>query len=207
VTRLRDGITQKPLSQSTYPRQWSSSLENDCLALFGPSTLRKFTEEYWSTWYIHWPVIHKATFRISTASAALVAAMVLLGASYSPHATTRARARYWADAVEAMVFADEYFGSATVFSALNAACLKERLRALQAGHAMCIYQTFEGNTMARRRARRSRFNEVVAVSFFPIHKFCTKYVVRWRVNSVSRMADTKISKTSQGTRSVGRSSS
>ncbi len=164
ITRLRDGISQQSLSQSPYPREWSSWLQNDCFALFGPNSLRKFTEEYWSTWHIHWPVIHKTTFRIPTASAALVAAMVLLGASYSPHATTRERARYWADSVEAMVFADEYFGSATVFSALNAACMERRLRALQAGHAMCIYQTFEGNTMARRRARRSRFNEVVAVS-------------------------------------------
>jgi hypothetical protein len=66
--------------------------------------------------------------------------------------------------VETVVFADEYFGSATMFSALNAACLERRLRALQAGHAMCIYQTFEGSPVARRRARRSRFNEVVAVS-------------------------------------------
>ncbi|KIW50480.1 hypothetical protein PV05_12065 [Exophiala xenobiotica] len=162
ITRLRDGISQQSLSQSPYPREWSSWLQNDCFALFGPNSLRKFTEEYWSTWHIHWPVIHRTKFRIPTASAALVAAMVLLGASYSSDATTRGRARYWADSVEAMVFADEYFGSATVFSALNAACMERRLRALQAGHAMCIYQTFEGNTMARRRARRSRFNEVVA---------------------------------------------
>lgn len=162
--RIRNTIYQKPLGKAIYPREWSSQLEQEYFALFGPSSLKKYTEEYWNTWYIHWPVIHKATFRISVASAALVASMVLLGASYSSDVTTRERARYWADSVETIVFADEYFGSATVFSALNAACLERRLRALQAGHAMCIYQTFEGNLVARRRARQCRFNEVVAVS-------------------------------------------
>jgi hypothetical protein len=164
VSRLRNEISQKRLGQAMYPQEWSSELESECFALFGPSSLIKFTEEYWSTWYIHWPVMHRATFRISLGSAALVASMVLLAASYSSDPIMRELARYWADAVETVVFADEYFGSATMFSALNAACLERRLRALQAGHAMCIYQTFEGSPVARRRARRSRFNEVVAVS-------------------------------------------
>lgn len=164
VTRLRNSICQKPLGQAIHPREWSPQLQNECFALFGPSSLIKFTEDYWSTWYIHWPVMHRATFRISLPSAALLASMVLLGASYSSDATTRELASYWADSVESIVFADEYFGSATTFSVLNAAFLERRLRALQAGHAMCIYQTFEGNPIARRRARRSRFNEVVAVS-------------------------------------------
>ncbi|KEF62012.1 uncharacterized protein A1O9_03584 [Exophiala aquamarina CBS 119918] len=164
ISRLRNEISQKRIGHAIYPQEWNSQLENECLILFGPSSLMKLTEEYWSTWYIHWPVIHRATFRISLASASLIASMVLLAASYSSYANTRELARYWADAVETIVFADEYFGSTTVFSALNAACLERRLRALQAGHAMCIYQTFEGGPIAKRRVRRSRFNEVVAMA-------------------------------------------
>lgn len=163
VSRLKNIIIQKHQSQAMSPQEWNSQLDSECASLFGPSSLMKSTEAYWSTWYIHWPVMHRATFQISRAPAALVASMVLLAASYASDAVTRELARRWADAVETMVFADEYFGSATVFSALNAACFERRLRALQAGHAMCIYQTFEGGPVARRRARRSRFNEVVEV--------------------------------------------
>lgn len=164
VSRLKNIISQKHLCQTMYSQEWNAQLDDECAALFGPSSLMRSTEEYWSTWYIHWPVMHRATFQVSRAPAALVASMVLLAASYSSDAVTRELARHWADAVETMVFADEYFGSATIFSALNAACFERRLRALQAGHAMCIYQTFEGGPVARRRARRSRFNEVVDVS-------------------------------------------
>ena len=164
VTNLRNSVHQKPRN---HPAKcvWTPLLERECFALFGPSNLMTLTEQYWNTWYIHWPVIHKATFHVCTAPSNLVAAMVLLGASYSTDADIKQRARNLADSVELMVFTDEYFGSATAFSALNAACLERRLRALQAGHAVCIYQSFEGNAIAQRRARRCRFNEVVAVSF------------------------------------------
>lgn len=164
ISRLRNEICRKLSGQAMYPHEWSSQIANECFALFGPDSLMKFTEEYWSTWYIHWPAMHRATFRISQAPAALVASMVLLATSYSSDANTRELGRRWGDAVETIVFTDEYFGSATLFSALNAACLERRLRALQAGLAICVYQTFEGSAIARRRARRSRFNEVVDVS-------------------------------------------
>lgn len=165
ISRLRNELRQKRSSQAVPLQEWNSQLENDCFALFGPCSLKKFTEEYWNTWYVHWPVISRATFQISPESTPFVVSMVLLAASYSPDAATRKTAQYWADAVEVIVFADEYFGSSTMFSTLNAACLERRLRALQAGHAMCIYQTFEGNPIAKRRARQIRFHEVVAVSW------------------------------------------
>ncbi|KAJ8061506.1 hypothetical protein OCU04_009320 [Sclerotinia nivalis] len=161
ISRLRNEICRKRSGQAMYPHEWSSQIANECFALFGPNSLMKFTEEYWSAWYIHWPVMHRATFRISQAPAALLASMVLLATSYSSDANTRELARCWGDAVETIVFTDEYFGSATLFSALNVACLERRLRALQAGLAICVYQAFEGSAIAKRRARRSRFNEIV----------------------------------------------
>ncbi|KAJ5457036.1 hypothetical protein N7530_012310 [Penicillium desertorum] len=161
MSRLRNEICRRRSGQAMYPHEWSSQVANECFALFGPTSLIKFTQEYWSTWYIHWPAIHRATFRISQAPAALVASMVLLATTYSVDANTRELGRCWGDAVETMVFTDEYFGNATLFSSLNAACLERRLRALQAGLAICVYQTFEGTAISRRRARRSRFNEVV----------------------------------------------
>ncbi|SPJ90954.1 uncharacterized protein FTOL_13356 [Fusarium torulosum] len=163
MLRLRNEICHTRLGQATYPHEWSSQIENECYALFGPNSLMKFTEEYWSTWHIHWPAIHKTTFKISQAPPALVASMVLLATSYSPDTHIKELARRWGDAVEIIVFADEYFGSATLFSTLSEVFLERRLRALQAGLAICVYQIFEGSAIASRRARRSRFNDIVDV--------------------------------------------
>jgi hypothetical protein len=143
---------------------WDSQIEDECFTLFGPNSLMKFTEEYWSTWHIHWTTIHKATFKISQVPPCLVASMVLLATSYSPDAHIKELARRWGDAVEITVFTDEYFGSANLFSTLDDIFLERRLRALQAGLAICVYQIFEGSAIASQRARRSRFNDIVDVS-------------------------------------------
>ncbi|KAH7087714.1 hypothetical protein FB567DRAFT_352456 [Paraphoma chrysanthemicola] len=161
ISRLRNEICRKRSGRAIYPHEWSAQAASECYALFGPDSLARFTDAYWSSWYIHCPVIHKATFQVSAESATLISSLVLLAASYSSNADTRELARYWADIVEEVVYTDEYFGSASLYSALNAACLERRLRVLQAGLAVCVYQTFEGSSIARRRARRTRFGEIV----------------------------------------------
>ncbi|KAH7080864.1 hypothetical protein FB567DRAFT_114394 [Paraphoma chrysanthemicola] len=161
MSRLRDIVCSKRSGQVMYPHEWNSQTADECYTLFGPDSLMRFTEEYWSSWYIHWPAIHRPTFRVSETPATLVASMVVLSTSYSSDVKIRELARCWADIVETMVFTDEFFGSATKYSALNVACLEERLRALQAGLAICVYQVFEGSSIAKRRARRSRFSDIV----------------------------------------------
>jgi hypothetical protein len=89
--------------------------------------------------------------------------MVLIGASYSTDPNDRTLAWTLADSVEEIVFTDEYFGDTMGYSVLNAACLERRLRSLQAGHAMCLYQGWEGHDVGKQRARRHRFGQVVAV--------------------------------------------
>lgn len=162
VTKVKASLQAAPPHHPTR-RTWTPDLERDCHRFFCPQNLLQLTADYWNTWYIHWPVVHRATFDVCTAPPALVASMMLLGACYSSDDNTKQAARNWADSVELMVFTDEYFGSATTYSTLNGACLERRLRALQAAHAVCIYQSFEGTDMAARRTRRCRFNEVVAV--------------------------------------------
>lgn len=164
MSRLRNEICTTRLGQATYPHIWDSQIEDECFALFGPSSLMKFSGEYWSTWHIHWTVIHKATFKISQVPPALVASLVLLATSYSPDSHIKELARRWGDAVEIIVFTDEYFGSGTLFSTLDDVFLERRLRALQAGLAICVYQIYEGSAVASQRARRSRFNDIVDVS-------------------------------------------
>lgn len=162
VRRLRDAILRKPRN-SDIALQWSPELEKTCSEFFSPNNLRRFTSLYWLTWYIHWPVIHKSTFDARTTPVTLLAAKTLIGASYSTTPKDRACARAWCDSVEEMVFTDEYFGDSIPNSVLNAACLERRLRALQAAHAMCLYQAWEGSDRGKRRARRHRFGQVVAV--------------------------------------------
>ena len=162
VESLGGCVLHKP--RNSYIRlQWNDEIERQCLDFFSPNNLRRFVDLYWLTWYIHWPVIHKSTFQISEAPFTLVAAMVLIGASYSTDPDDRAHATLFCDVVEEMVFGDDYFGDSAAFSVLNAACLERRLRSLQAAHAMCLYQAWEGHDTGKRRARRHRFSAVVAV--------------------------------------------
>ena len=162
VDNVREAVLHKPRN-SYISLQWNAEIERQCLEFFSPNSLRRFVDLYWVTWYIHWPVIHKSTFLILAAPCTLVAAMALIGASYSTDAKDRVYARTFCDGVEEMVFADEYFGDSAAYSILNAACLERRLRSLQAAHAMCLYQAWEGHDLAKRRARRHLFSLVVAV--------------------------------------------
>ncbi|OAP55593.1 hypothetical protein AYL99_10566 [Fonsecaea erecta] len=163
VGRLRDSIAHRP--QNSYIKlRWSPEVEKECIEFFSPVNLHRFVDLYWVTWYIHWPVIHKSTFQASEAPCTLVAAMVLIGASYSTIPQDRAFARIYCDGVEEIVFGDEYFGDSAVYSVLNAACLERRLRSLQAAHAMCLYQAWEGHETGKKRARRHRFGQVVAMA-------------------------------------------
>ncbi len=167
VETLRESVLHKPRN-SYIGLQWNDEIEKQCLEFFSPNNLRRFVDLYWVTWYIHWPVIHKSTFQISETPCTLIAAMVLIGASYSIDARDRAYAAIFCDGIEEMVFGDEYFGDSAAYSVLNAACLERRLRSLQAAHAMCLYQAWEGHDLGKRRARRQRFGLVVAVGVLQV---------------------------------------
>lgn len=143
----------------------SAALAKRAGDFFGPHNLRRFIDLYWSTWYTHWPVIHRPTFAYPNIPYTLMAVMALIGASYSVDTEDRGSAKLFCDAVEEMIFGDEYFGDSSSYSVLNAVCVNRRLRALQAGHAMCLYQFWEGDDRGRRRARKHRYGQVVAVSF------------------------------------------
>jgi Fungal specific transcription factor domain len=167
VSRIKETTTLKPRN-STIPFKWSAVVEEECLRFFCPLNIRKFVALYWISWYPHWPVIHKPTFVASAAPCTLLAAMVLIGASYSPDIADRDKVRIWFNAVEEMVFSDEYVcddpemitGSQTQLTTIP----RRRLQALQAAHAICLCQAYEGDEASKRRARHHRCNAVVAVS-------------------------------------------
>lgn len=164
VARLTSSIVTKA-PNSPIRLEPSMVLAKRAGDFFSPSNLRRFIELYWSTWYTHWPVIHRPTFVLSSIPYTLIAAMVLIGASYSADLEDRCCAKLFCDAVEEMIFGDEYFGDSSSYSVLNAVCINRRLRALQAAHAICLCQFWEGDGRARRRVRKHRYGQVVAVSF------------------------------------------
>lgn len=168
VSRAKEATMLKPRN-SIIPFTWSTMVEDTCLRFFSPSNLRKFIELYWIAWYPHWPVIHKPTFDASATPCTLVAVMVLIGASYSPEQADRDDSRMWLNVIEELVFTDEYFCDdvemITASDLHPSTVQRRRLQALQAAHAMCLCQTFEGDDISKRRARHHRMNSVVAVSF------------------------------------------
>lgn len=164
VGRLNSSIINK--APNSPIRLIPSAALSKCAAdFFSPHNLRRFIDRYWSTWYTHWPVIHRPTFVYHKVPYTLIAGMALIGASYSIGTEDRGYAKYFCDAVEEMIFGDEYFGDSSSYSVLNAVYVNRRLRALQAAHAMCLYQFWEGDERGRRRVRKHRFGQVVAVSF------------------------------------------
>ncbi|KIW77862.1 hypothetical protein Z517_07695 [Fonsecaea pedrosoi CBS 271.37] len=163
VARLNSTIIHRA-PKSPIRLKPSVTLDTCLSSFFSSRNIRRFIDLYWLTWYTHWPVVHRATFVYHDAPYTLVAAMVLIGATYSVDAEDRHWAKVFCDATEEMIFGDEYFGDSSPYSALNAACLNRRLRALQAAHAICLYQYWEGDERARRRVRKHRYGEVVAMA-------------------------------------------
>ncbi|EXJ75824.1 uncharacterized protein A1O5_00331 [Cladophialophora psammophila CBS 110553] len=167
VSRVKEATMLKPRN-SIIPFTWSAMVEETCLRFFSPSNLSKFIEWYWISWYPHWPVIHKPTFQASATPSTLVAAMVLIGASYSPEQADRDDSRMWLNVIEELVFTDEYFcddvDMITASDLHPSTVQRRRLQALQAAHAMCLCQAYEGDDNSKRRARHHRMNAVVALA-------------------------------------------
>ncbi|GAB1196683.1 hypothetical protein APSETT444_005958 [Aspergillus pseudonomiae] len=89
---------------------WSPQLEKDCIRFFSPKNIERFIKVYWTAWHPHYPVIHKATFSISSAPAHLTAAMAVMGACFSQNTNDNHTAKLWLNGVEEMVFTNKYFG-------------------------------------------------------------------------------------------------
>lgn len=152
--------------QGVTPR--STCLDHDCARFFSPFNLGRFLALFWSSWYPNCPIVHRPTFLVSSVSAELIAAMVVVGACLSPDDGDRAAARVWFDGVERMVFGRREFSEDLVVAAdEDTELCYDRLEALQAAYFVCLYQSWEGSKFSRQRARRQRYTQVIAVS--PLH--------------------------------------
>lgn len=133
---------------------WSQLQEASCQHFFAPQRLLSFLDLYWLYWYPNWPVIHRPTFDARKCPTHLLAAMAVTGARHSPLSDDREDAWSLFDAVERLAF---FF----LQSQMDGASVDERIQHIQAAFLACIYQTWDGSLMARKRIRNVQFNVLV----------------------------------------------
>ena len=164
VDGLKETIQQKS-RKSPITITWSKLIESTCLQSFNPANLRKFLRIFWCLWYPNCPIIHKPSFDPKDASACLLVSMAIIGSCLSPDERDNEMARGWFDAVEEMVFddnwLDEDLGAATPFQGITGE--SQRLQSLQAAYFVCLYQNWEGSDSSKARVRRHRYNTLIAV--------------------------------------------
>jgi hypothetical protein len=163
VGRVKEAVQRKPRN-SIITFDWSPLLEGMCVSFFSPPNIRRLLEVFWSEWHPHWPVIHKPTFDPSNTPVTLLASMMLIGCCTSTDISDHNNAKIWANSVEEMAFSDECFCGNIIVVAQQSHTARKRLQSLQAAHAICIYQYYEGDDVSKRRVRTYRYSAEVIVS-------------------------------------------
>jgi hypothetical protein len=91
--------------------------------------------------------------------------MAIIGSCLSPDERDNEMAKAWFDAVEEMVFDDDWLdedlGAATHSPDVTGE--SQRLQSLQAAYFVCLYQNWEGSDSSKARIRRHRYNTLIAV--------------------------------------------
>jgi hypothetical protein len=167
VVRIKEAVQMKPRN-SIISFDWSPLLESMCVSFFNPLNIRRLIDLFWSGWYPHWPVIHRPTFDPSSTPVTLLASMMLIGACTSTNISDHRNANVWGNSVEEMVFTDEYFCGNIIVFAEKSHTGRRRLQALQAAHAICLDQYYEGDDVSKRRVRTYRYGAEVVVSYVDI---------------------------------------
>ncbi|EXJ69403.1 uncharacterized protein A1O5_07439 [Cladophialophora psammophila CBS 110553] len=168
VSRIKEVVMVKPRN-SIVNLNWASHVEDACLEFFSPTNISRFLNLFWAGWYPNWPVIHKPTFALPTTMDILIAAMVVIGACLSPDQSEVDHARVWFNAIEEIVFTDAAFytnisGDEPKNRDPSGPRDRKMTQVLQAAYAVCLYQNWEGNDLAKKRIRRYRYSIVVALA-------------------------------------------
>ncbi|KAI0528458.1 hypothetical protein GGR58DRAFT_309998 [Xylaria digitata] len=166
VSGIQDVVHNKP-RKSPIKITWSPSREMLCYRFFSPSNLERFLAAFWAMWYPNWPVFHKPTFFAAQKPGTLLAAMAIIGASLTSEDTDRDQAMVWADAVEEWVFSDDTFCESSIprtDDEFEEVQIETRLNSLRAAYAVVLFLSWEGITEQKKRARRIRYSQVIAVA-------------------------------------------
>lgn len=144
---------------------WTIETHDAATHFFSPANIHRFLTYFWALWYPNCPIVHRPFFDPATASPALVAVMMIIGACLSPDEEDGRAARRWMDPVEEMVFRQEWFGEGDASRIQDDGKWKQRLECIQTAYLVCSLQKREGSVEAQGRVRRYRHAMMVTVHF------------------------------------------
>ncbi|OAT02115.1 C2H2 finger domain-containing protein [Blastomyces dermatitidis ER-3] len=168
------------LIQSILSKSWvlgldeisSMELAHELRFLLMTQRIQKFVALYFQSWHNNCPMIHQPSFNPETTAPTLLAAVVLMGATYSENASERLAAKKMSDVIEMFIFSTEVYSQEFEIAqsykvAHDRVDIKTDWRSFenfQAGYLMFLIQYWGGSRAARNRVIEVRFGEVVRVA-------------------------------------------
>ncbi|QSS50895.1 C2H2 finger domain-containing protein [Histoplasma capsulatum var. duboisii H88] len=168
------------LIQSILSKSWelgfddmtSMGIAQELRSLLMTQRIQKFIALYFDHWQCNCPMIHQPTFNPETTASPLLAAMVLMGATYSENATEKLTAKKMFDLIEAYVFSTDVYSQDfdIAQSYKTTQCqvdMKTDWRSFenfQAGYLMFLVQYWGGTRTAMNRMVEVRLGEIVKVA-------------------------------------------
>ncbi|KLJ10657.1 hypothetical protein EMPG_13964 [Blastomyces silverae] len=168
------------LIQSILSKSWvlgldeitSMGIAHELRFLLMTQRIQKFVALYFQNWQNNCPMIHQPTFDPETTAPTLLAAVVLMGATYSENASERLAAKKMFDLIEMFIFSAEVYShefeiAQSYKAAHDQVDIKTDWRSFenfQAGYLMFLIQYWGGSRAARNRVIEVRFGEVVRVA-------------------------------------------
>ncbi|KAL4934932.1 hypothetical protein BDV06DRAFT_234897 [Aspergillus oleicola] len=138
----------------------------ELFSFFSPANVARYLQLFWTRWYQHCPIVHKATFDITSCSPLLFATMNLIGACMSSLNSDHGSAKRFLDVIEELIFSNPLFMESPRLGRSNENLLqtRENIQILQATCFMCLLQKWEGSATAKLRMQRHRFTAFVATT-------------------------------------------
>lgn len=163
VSAIKDAV-ESHRRRNAAGLSWSYTVELACSNFFAPANLHRLIVAYWAFWHPNCAIVHKPSFSLAAAPATLVTTMALIGACMSPDNSDRESALFWLDYVEEWVFSSASFNDDPLPcdpQDVTNPVLQDRLDAMRAAYCAILLQTWEGTEEAKRRARRSRYTDII----------------------------------------------
>ncbi len=109
-TRLMDHLTEFTLSlRQDHPQSAPNPSLMKCATLFSAANMDRLVKQYFRDWSPHSPIVHPPSFCMVAASPALLLAVALIGAFFSPIAEEVQLAKDVVDLAEEYVFGNPVF--------------------------------------------------------------------------------------------------
>jgi hypothetical protein len=134
--------------------------------LFSTSRAQRFLGHYWNHWHRNCRIIHRPSFKSNISDKPLLAAMISIGAMYSPNEAERASASVILPHLESYVFSRLLIDEESESFAEPVGA--ENLAVLQAGLLVVISMFWTAGPNVKHRASTHRFSQLAGVSYTTI---------------------------------------